>query len=1101
MSQPIHAKEAAFEINGQRVPATQFYAVACDPRRSVAVEACAGAGKTWMLVSRILRALLDGAQPHNILAITFTKKAAGEMRERLMHWLSDFAKASSAQRCQELVMRGLSDSEAQALQEPLGQLYRQLLQSGRPVQIRTFHSWFAALLRSSPMQTLQEMGLPWPYELLEDDTPAVALVWPRFYKQLEKDNAAHQDFVQLVMQHGRSNVQKALEGALSKRIEFTLAEREGAGVLERSVPDAASWMRSRGHLAFAELSQPLQRLLDPSVKAQWLSWAKSLGQEKNKTPQSAARAVIDAYGLLDRDPTSLSEALAILRKAFFVMSEDRLNNNLNKFPAALEAEPLLQALCEAQAQHEAWLYQQAMTRLTRVLMACFSDLKRERAWVDMNDIELAALHLLSDTEVGAWVQERLDASISHLLIDEFQDTNPLQWHALSAWLASYVGAAQRPSVFIVGDPKQSIYRFRRAEPQVFKDAQKVIQELGGDLLSCDHTRRNAQAVIEVLNQTFEQAQENQEFEGFRAHTTDAQQRGEVGRLPAVPRPQRHNEVAWHWRDSLSTPRVLAEETLRSLECQQAAHFVAQQLACGLKPQDIMVLARKRDRLSAMHLALRALGIPANLAEKKDLAQAPEVQDLVALLDVLVSTPHNLSLARALKSPLFGLTDEALMLLAACSQGKNWWSVLSNLEQEIQSLRDSQADLINDELIKKLRQAFEQLQRWQSHVQTLPPHDALSCIYQEGDVIARFVAAAPPTLRDAVQANLQALLSASLQVDGARFLTPYAFVRALKAGGIQAPQRQSQDAVQLLTVHGAKGLEAPCVLLLDTDAQPAKSPTMGVLIDWPGAQPAPQSWVYVLSEKNACPSAKALVAREQAARAREELNSLYVAMTRAKSCLVLSCVVPHNASVGTWWQRLAVPDMPAPPEVTMAKQSAAAPQVPTLPVLTRLPETGPAQLALDDEAAVSSRMGQAMHRLLEWAPLGALEVTAAQSQQAAREFSLTNQHMQEVNARAQAILNGQGAWAWDAQQVVWHANEVPVVMEGQMHRIDRLVRMKNEVWWVIDYKSASDPQSHQDLQRQLRRYRDAVAQLHPGQDVRAAFFNALGQVQELAEVDP
>ncbi len=1090
---------AAYEINGQRVPAAQFYAVACDPRRSVAVEACAGAGKTWMLVSRILRALLDGAQPHNILAITFTKKAAGEMRERLMHWLSDFAKAQPEQRMHELRMRGLSEQDAHNLQEPLGQLYRQLLQSGRPVQIRTFHSWFAALLRSAPMHTLQELGLPWPYELLEDDAQAVALVWPRFYKQLEADTQAHQDFVQLVMQHGRSNVQKALEGALSKRIEFTLAEREGADVVARSVPDAASWMQGRGHAEFAGLAQPLQRLLAPAVKAQWLAWAQVLGQEKNKTPQVAARAVIDAYALLDVDSNALSEALAVLRKAFFVKDEDRLNNNLNKFAAAQEAEPLLQTLCEAQAQHEAWLYQQAMTRLTRLLIACFSDLKRERAWVDMNDIELAALHLLSDTEVGAWVQERLDASISHLLIDEFQDTNPLQWHALSAWLASYAGASSRPSVFIVGDPKQSIYRFRRAEPQVFKDAQKVIQELGGDLLSCDHTRRNAQVVIEVLNQTFAQAQEAHEFEGFRAHTTDAKQLGVVGRLPAVPRPQRNNEVAQHWRDSLCTPRELAEETLRSLECQQAANFVAQQLAAGLRPQDIMVLARKRDRLSAMHLALRALGIPANLAEKKDLAQAPEVQDLVALLDVLVSTPHNLSLARALKSPLFGMPDEALMLIAACSQGKSWWQVLSNLEQEVQSLQGSQADLINTELIDQLHQAFEQLQRWQGYLQSWPPHDALSRIYEEGDVIARLVAAAPVTLRDAVLVNVQALLSASLQVDGARFLTPYALVRALKAGGIPAPQRQRQDAVQLLTVHGAKGLEAPCVMLLDTDAQPAKAPTMGVLIDWPGAQAAPATLMFVPSEKSACPSAQALVAREQAARAREELNSLYVAMTRAKSSLVLSSVVPYNVSAGTWWQRLAVPDMPAPADATAMTPTATQPQVQALPALTRRPDVGPALPALDDEAAVSSRMGQAMHRVLEWAPLGAMEVTEAQSHQAGREFSLSTDQMQEVNARARAILKGRGAWAWDAQQVRWHANEVPVVIEGQMHRIDRLVRLKNEVWWVIDYKSASDPQSHQDLQRQLRRYRDAVALIHPGQDVRAAFFNALGQVQELSEV--
>ncbi len=135
-----------------------------------------------------------------------------------------------------------------------------------------------------------------------------------------------------------------------------------------------------------------------------------------------------------------------------------------------------------------------MARLTRVLIAQFTALKRERGWVDMNDVERAALLMLADPVPAGWVQERLDARIRHLMIDEFQDTNPLQWQALYAWLIGYSGAGTAPSVFLVGDPKQSIYRFRRAEPQVFRAAQAfVVHGLGGDLLSCDHTRRNAEA--------------------------------------------------------------------------------------------------------------------------------------------------------------------------------------------------------------------------------------------------------------------------------------------------------------------------------------------------------------------------------------------------------------------------------------------------------------------------------------------------------------------------------------------------------------------------------------------------------------------------------
>ena len=125
---------------------------------------------------------------------------------------------------------------------------------------------------------------------------------------------------------------------------------------------------------------------------------------------------------------------------------------------------------------------------------------------------------------------------------------------------------------------------------------------------------------------------------------------------------------------------------------------------------------------------------------------------------------------------------------------------------------------------------------------MPPHDALDAIFDDGDVLARFVAAAPAPQREAVLSNLQALLAAALQVDGARYATPYALVRALKAGGVPAPTLADADAVRLLTVHGAKGLEAELVLLLDTDAPAPKGQTMSVLLDWPGEAETPQSFI-------------------------------------------------------------------------------------------------------------------------------------------------------------------------------------------------------------------------------------------------------------------
>ncbi|MCB2019007.1 MAG: UvrD-helicase domain-containing protein, partial [Hydrogenophaga sp.] len=212
--------QAAYRIDDRLVDRAAFYAVACDPARSVAVEACAGAGKTWMLVSRILRALLDGTAPQDILAITFTKKAAGEMRLRLQDWLREFATLDEARLTQELVWRGMAPAEASRRVGDLKGLHAQLLATGRPVQIRTFHSWFAALLRGAPLSVLDELDLPPDHELLEDDTEAVALVWPRFYAAVVADPSLHRDFMDSVARYGRHQTLKGLGNALGKRVEF-----------------------------------------------------------------------------------------------------------------------------------------------------------------------------------------------------------------------------------------------------------------------------------------------------------------------------------------------------------------------------------------------------------------------------------------------------------------------------------------------------------------------------------------------------------------------------------------------------------------------------------------------------------------------------------------------------------------------------------------------------------------------------------------------------------------------------------------------------------------------------------------------------------------
>ena len=1097
--------QAAYTHNGQSIPADAFYAIACDPRRSVAVEACAGAGKTWMLVSRMVRALLAGmtaqgqVQPQEILAITFTKKAAGEMRERLYGWLEEFAQADDETLLNELTKRGvdIKNTSKNGLEsnkygrEQLSNLYRNVLASGRPVQIRTFHSWFAALLSSAPIAALQQLGLPTNYELLEDIAPARPLLWRRFYTALLALPELKADFEAVVLACGRSQTDKALQGALTKRSEFLLAD--SAGVAAASVQHFTGPFPEFTGLAHpGDSLQPghsHRTLFYEAAKVLGAASAPSHSAKGTELEMALTAGQIDGAlaALLTEKGTPRKFGEKIIGIAVVRLAQD----------AALR-------LLDACTQVDAWAHQQRMTRLTRLLLQEFAALKFDRGWVDMDDVERAASLMLRDPVLSSWVQERLDARVKHLMIDEFQDTNPQQWQALSSWLESYAGAGgAAPSVFLVGDPKQSIYRFRRAEPQVFIAAQAFVRDaLQGDVLACDHTRRSSRAVVHAVNVVMENAREMDGYEGFRPHTSASTQAGGVLRFESIARNASGPATAVDtpgevpWRDSLTTPRELVEDTLHTHQARRVAAWIEIQLQAPLevmgKPlqaKNIMVLARRRAGLLPLQAELRALNIPAQIGEKTPLIECCEVLDVVALLDVLVSPQHDMSMARALRSPLFNLGDDALVELALAQDQTNrsWFSMLLN----------------NELLAPAFIGLGAKLAQYQSWVNSLPPHDALQAIYDAGDVLARFAAAAPTTARPSVLANLRALLHAALSEGGGRFATPYAFVRALKAGSLQAPSAVNVDAVRLLTVHGAKGLEADTVILLDTDAPERSKESMGVLIDWPAEAAAPAKFVFLLSESKPPACAKALLTVELAARQREELNALYVAMTRACSTLVLAAIAPHRPAPRSWWQRLHA----LATEVSVLQDNAVPSVTSNQPAhftLLELPELPPSLRAdtanaLLNADSLSARIGKAMHRLLEWGDVDSAELL----QRAARQFELDAAQIEAAQAMARRIRRGEAAWAWNDAVVLWQGNEVELLIDGQLRRIDRLVQRKDAGhaghWWVLDYKSSQQPECQPELLAQLHSYRTAVQLIYPGAVVKAAFLTSPGGVVELAEV--
>ena len=515
----------------------------------------------------------------------------------------------------------------------------------------------------------------------------------------------------------------------------------------------------------------------------------------------------------------------------------------------------------------------------------------------------------------------------------------------------------------------------------------------------------------------------------------------------------------------------------------------------MRAGDIIVLCRKRESLRLVAQALQRRELPCAAVEDHALMDAPEARDLIALLDVLVSPGHRLSLAHALRSPLFGVSDADLIALAQRAEGGDWWDALQGAWPDHPALQ----------------RAAGLLARWQRASAQLPPHDLLDRIVDEGDLRARLAATVPAAQRVAALDVVDALLGQALSLDGARYATPYNFVRALKRRAIKVAAPSQPDAVQLLTVHGAKGLEARVVFVMDADPSPRKVETTTLLIDWPVDAEAPLRCAFVYSEAACAPSLTALLAAELQAREREELNGLYVAMTRAKEQLVFSATEPHVAAKRTpWWNRiepLAAAWQPAAAGRSEADaRVAVAVTVKQLPVwrdgASSRPMPAPVTRSQRQPDTEATRLGQAVHRVLEWATASAAAADLpALAAAAGAEFGAPAAATLRI---ASTLLHSPScARFWPgAPGLRWAGNEVPVSSGGELLRIDRLVSLESgdgtPQWWVLDYKLAHTPEQLPAYRDQMQRYREAVQRAQPGAVVRCAFLTGAGAV---VEVDP
>jgi ATP-dependent helicase/nuclease subunit A len=901
--------------SGHTAKATEGQRRAARPQASAWVTASAGTGKTKVLTDRVLSLLLDGTDPAKILCLTFTKAAAAEMANRLAKRLAHWASAPDedvASDLSELLGRPVDLNLIPTARE----LFARVLDTPGGMKIQTIHAFCQALLGRFPL----EAGVAPHFQVLDERTAAEMLDSARvevLSSGLEDENTELARAVREVAVHrNEQGFAELIDELLGERDRFARMITDCGGlegavavVFERlgADPDATAEDLLRDGCADPALDRMGLDLLAEALAGGTAAEHGKAGVLRDWLAADAGErsAGFEAYrGLFLTKEGQPRKTLLTARAQAAVPGALEI--------AAAEAERLVYLTKAVNAQKVAQ-GTVAVLRLGQAILAAYGRHKRARALLDYDDLIYGVRDLLVDTGV-AWVQFKLDGGIDHLLVDEAQDTNPEQWQVIrilsEEFFAGEGAREQNRTVFAVGDAKQSIYSFQRARPEAFAEMRRDfalrVRDAKQDWtdVSLAVSFRSVPAVLQAVDAVFAEpeARGGVLTEGEAMHH-EAVREGEAGLVelwPPVDPEAAPVPEPWEPPTTMET-HLPAPSRLADLIAQKI-HFWTRDPAGADDPQshlesknrrlqagDVMVLVRRRNAfVDDLVRALKEREVPVSGVDRLVLTDHLAVMDLVALGRALLLPEDDLTLATVLKGPLIGLAEDELFTLAYGRKG-TLWSALSARAGD-GGVFAAAFDELHD-----LRGLADYLRPFELFAEVLGPRGG-----------RRRLAARMG--RDAID-PIEEFLSLAILYERESVPSLEGFLHWLEMGAqvVKRDLEQGAGAVRVMTVHGAKGLQAPVVFLPDTRQTPRGSSALYWLGAGPGTGPGTAAhggaafplWPI----RQAYDGDLGAAARARAADSRndEYRRLLYVAMTRAEDRLyICGWNTSKAAPEGCWY---------------------------------------------------------------------------------------------------------------------------------------------------------------------------------------------------------